>query len=159
MTAVAARELRDGEVCVPLASMPNLACNLAPGDSRTESGADLRSGAVGAVPERLPVSIGDPALVTGSLMVCSMADVFSVSCRMADPGRSAGWRTDRSLRKHQHHRRGRLCPSHVRLPERRAADAVQRPSNCRDHSARRRCFPSRWTSSPAPVSGQGPDSS
>ena len=34
------------------------------------------SGAVGAVPERLPVSIGDPALVTGSLMVCSMADVF-----------------------------------------------------------------------------------
>ena len=26
--------------------------------------------------ERLPVSIGDPALVTGSLMVCSMADVF-----------------------------------------------------------------------------------
>jgi glutaconate CoA-transferase subunit B len=34
------------------------------------------SGAVGAVPERLPVSIGDPSLVTGSLMVCSMADVF-----------------------------------------------------------------------------------
>jgi glutaconate CoA-transferase, subunit B len=36
------------------------------------------SGAVGAVPERLPVSIGDPALVTGSLMVCSMADVFQL---------------------------------------------------------------------------------
>jgi glutaconate CoA-transferase subunit B len=34
------------------------------------------SGAVGAVPERLPVSIGDPSLVTGSLMVCGMADVF-----------------------------------------------------------------------------------
>src|SRR3989442_1816178 len=34
------------------------------------------SGAVGAVPERLPGSIGDPALVTGSLMVCGMADVF-----------------------------------------------------------------------------------
>jgi glutaconate CoA-transferase subunit B len=31
---------------------------------------------VGAVPERLPVSIGDPSLVTGSLMVCGMADVF-----------------------------------------------------------------------------------
>jgi len=28
------------------------------------------------VPERLPVSIGDPSLVTGSLMVCGMADVF-----------------------------------------------------------------------------------
>src|SRR5919202_282662 len=31
-----------------------------------------------AAPERLPVSIGDPALVTGSLMVCSMADVFQL---------------------------------------------------------------------------------
>jgi len=34
--------------------------------------------AVGAVPDRLPVSIGDPSLVTGSLMVCSMADVFQL---------------------------------------------------------------------------------
>ncbi|HEU5040706.1 MAG TPA: CoA-transferase, partial [Gemmatimonadales bacterium] len=34
------------------------------------------SGAVGAEPARLPVSIGDPSLVTGSLMVCGMADVF-----------------------------------------------------------------------------------
>jgi glutaconate CoA-transferase subunit B len=33
---------------------------------------------VGAIPDRLPVSIGDPALVTGSLMVCSMADVFQL---------------------------------------------------------------------------------
>src|SRR2546426_12499247 len=33
---------------------------------------------VGAVPERLPMSIGDPALVTGSLMVCGMADVFQL---------------------------------------------------------------------------------
>jgi len=30
------------------------------------------------VPDRLPVSIGDPALVTGSLMVCGMADVFQL---------------------------------------------------------------------------------
>jgi glutaconate CoA-transferase subunit B len=36
------------------------------------------SGAVGAAPSRLPVSIGDPALVTGSLMVCGMADVFQL---------------------------------------------------------------------------------
>jgi len=33
---------------------------------------------VGATPSRLPVSIGDPALVTGSLMVCGMADVFQL---------------------------------------------------------------------------------
>src|SRR6266545_2601475 len=31
-----------------------------------------------ATPTRLPVSIGDPALVTGSLMVCGMADVFQL---------------------------------------------------------------------------------
>ncbi|MDE2511407.1 MAG: CoA-transferase subunit beta, partial [Elusimicrobia bacterium] len=34
------------------------------------------SGAVGAVPDRVPPSIGDPALVTGSLQVASMADIF-----------------------------------------------------------------------------------
>src|SRR3989475_579766 len=33
---------------------------------------------VRGVPERLPMSIGDPALVTGSLMVCGMADVFQL---------------------------------------------------------------------------------
>jgi glutaconate CoA-transferase subunit B len=76
MAAVAARELRDGEVVFVGIGLPNLACNLA----RTTHAPHLvliyESGAVGAVPERLPVSIGDPALVTGSLMVCGMLDVF-----------------------------------------------------------------------------------
>jgi len=78
MAAVAARELRDGEVVFVGIGLPNLACNLA----RTTHAPHLvliyESGAVGAVPERLPVSIGDPALVTGSLMVCGMADVFQL---------------------------------------------------------------------------------
>ena len=34
------------------------------------------SGAVGAIPERLPVSIGDPALVTDSLSIAGQADIF-----------------------------------------------------------------------------------
>jgi glutaconate CoA-transferase subunit B len=34
------------------------------------------SGAVGAMPERLPVSIGDPALVAGALSICSLPEVF-----------------------------------------------------------------------------------
>src|SRR5438093_3174270 len=76
MAAVAARELRDGEVVFVGIGLPNLACNLA----RTTHAPNLvliyESGAVGAVPERLPVSIGDPAVVAGSLMVSSMADVF-----------------------------------------------------------------------------------
>ena len=34
--------------------------------------------AVGALPERPPVSIGDPSLVTGSLLVCGMDDMFQL---------------------------------------------------------------------------------
>jgi glutaconate CoA-transferase subunit B len=76
MTAVAARELRDGEVVFVGIGLPNLACNLARETHAPNLVLIYESGAVGAIPERLPVSIGDPALVTGSLMVCSMADVF-----------------------------------------------------------------------------------
>jgi glutaconate CoA-transferase subunit B len=76
MAVVAARELRDGEVVFVGIGLPNLACNLARAMHAPNLVLIYESGAVGAVPERLPVSIGDPALVTGSLMVCSMADVF-----------------------------------------------------------------------------------
>jgi glutaconate CoA-transferase subunit B len=76
MTVVAARELRDGEVVFVGIGLPNLACNLARATHAPNLVLIYESGAVGAVPERLPVSIGDPALVTGSLMVCSMAEVF-----------------------------------------------------------------------------------
>ncbi|HXY29625.1 MAG TPA: CoA-transferase [Gemmatimonadaceae bacterium] len=76
MTAVAARELRDGEVVFVGIGLPNLACNLARALQAPNLVLIYESGAVGAAPERLPVSIGDPSLVTGSLMVCGMADVF-----------------------------------------------------------------------------------
>ena len=76
MAVTAARELRDGEVVFVGIGLPNLACNLARATHAPNLVLIYESGAVGAVPERLPVSIGDPALVTGSLMVCSMADVF-----------------------------------------------------------------------------------
>lgn len=76
MTVVAARELRDGEVVFVGIGLPNLACNLARATHAPNLVLIYESGAVGAVPERLPVSIGDPALVTGALMVASMADTF-----------------------------------------------------------------------------------
>src|SRR6266702_6612137 len=76
MASVAARELADGEVVFVGIGLPNLACNLARATHAPRLVLIYESGAVGAVPERLPVSIGDPALVTGSLMVCGMADVF-----------------------------------------------------------------------------------
>ncbi len=78
MTVVAARELHDGEVVFVGIGLPNLACNLARRTHAPHLVLIYESGAVGAAPERLPVSIGDPALVTGSLMVCGMADVFQL---------------------------------------------------------------------------------
>jgi glutaconate CoA-transferase subunit B len=78
MVTAAARELRDGEVVFVGIGLPNLACNLARATHAPHLVLIYESGAVGAVPERLPVSIGDPALVTGSLMISSMADVFQL---------------------------------------------------------------------------------
>lgn len=76
MATVSARELRDGEVVFVGIGLPNLACNLARVTHAPNLTLIYESGAVGAVPERLPVSIGDPALVTGSAMIATMADVF-----------------------------------------------------------------------------------
>ncbi|HEX4573546.1 MAG TPA: CoA-transferase [Gemmatimonadales bacterium] len=78
MAAVAARELADGEIVFVGIGLPNLAANLARATHAPTLVLIYESGAVGAVPARLPVSIGDPALVTGSLMVCGMADVFQL---------------------------------------------------------------------------------
>src|SRR5512146_1252902 len=78
MAAVAARELRDGEVTFVGIGLPNLACNLARALHAPGLTLVYESGAVGAAPDRLPGSIGDPSLVPGSLMVCSMADVFQL---------------------------------------------------------------------------------
>jgi glutaconate CoA-transferase subunit B len=78
MVTAAARELRDAEVVFVGIGLPNLACNLARATHAPHLVLIYESGAVGAVPERLPVSIVDPALVTGSLMVSSMADVFQL---------------------------------------------------------------------------------
>ena len=76
MAVAAARELRDGEVVFVGIGLPNLACNVARATHAPGLVMIYESGAVGAAPERLPVSIGDPSLVTGSLMVASMADIF-----------------------------------------------------------------------------------
>lgn len=78
MTVVAARELHDGEIVFVGIGLPNLACNLARATHAPGLVLIYESGAVGALPERLPVSIGDPSLVTGSLMVTGMADIFQL---------------------------------------------------------------------------------
>ena len=77
MVCQAARQLRDGEVVFVGIGLPNLACNLARRLHAPKVVLIYESGAVGADPQRLPISIGDPSLVTDSLGVFSMFDVFS----------------------------------------------------------------------------------
>jgi glutaconate CoA-transferase subunit B len=77
MVCQAARQLRAGEVVFVGIGLPNLACNLARRLHAPKLVLIYESGAVGADPQRLPISIGDPSLVTDSLGVFSMFDVFS----------------------------------------------------------------------------------
>lgn len=73
----AARLLRDGDVVFVGVGQPNLACNLARRTHAPNLYMIYEAGVIGARPARLPLSIGDPTLVSGAAAVCSMYDVFS----------------------------------------------------------------------------------
>ncbi len=78
MVARAARELVDGEVVFVGIGLPNLACNLARRTHAPNLVLIYESGAIGAQPLRLPVSIGDPNLVQGAVSACGLTDVFGL---------------------------------------------------------------------------------
>lgn len=78
MAVRASQELSDGDVVFVGIGLPNLACNLARETHAPTLFLIYESGAIGAVPDRLPVSIGDPALVTNCLSVVSQADIFQM---------------------------------------------------------------------------------
>ena len=78
MICAAARELRDRDVVFVGIGLPSLACNLARATHAPNLQLIYESGTIGARPDRIPLSIGDPALVTGTLMVASMLDVFQL---------------------------------------------------------------------------------
>lgn len=78
MTIRASKELRDKEVVFVGIGLPNLACNLARFTHAPNLFMIYESGAVGTIPKRLAVSIGDPALVTDSLSIVNQADVFQL---------------------------------------------------------------------------------
>src|SRR5512141_1009700 len=78
MTINAARLLRDGDVVFVGVGLPNLACNLARHTHAPNLHLIYEAGVIGARPARLPLSIGDPTLVSGALAVCSMYDIFAV---------------------------------------------------------------------------------
>lgn len=74
----ASRLLRDGDVVFVGVGQPNLACNLAKRTHAPNIVMIYEAGVIGAEPARLPLSIGDPTLVSGALSVVSMYDIFTL---------------------------------------------------------------------------------
>ena len=74
----AARLLHNGEVVFVGVGQPNLACNLAKRTHAPDLMMIYEAGVIGAEPARLPLSIGDPTLVSGALSVVSMYDIFTL---------------------------------------------------------------------------------
>lgn len=97
MVCTAARMLRDGEVVFVGIGIPNVAVNLARRTRCPNLVLIYESGAIGAQPDRLPISIGDPALVAGALSVCSMPEVFQYYLQrgLIDVGFLGGAQIDR----------------------------------------------------------------
>ncbi len=78
MVVNAARLLKDHDTVFVGVGIPNLACNLAMRTHAPNLQMIYEAGVIGAQPSRLPLSIGDPSLVTGSTSVCSMYDIFTL---------------------------------------------------------------------------------
>jgi glutaconate CoA-transferase subunit B len=76
MAVRASQELKDQEVVFVGIGLPNLACNLARATHAPQLFMIYESGTIGTIPARLPVSIGDPTLVTDSLAIVSQSDIF-----------------------------------------------------------------------------------
>jgi glutaconate CoA-transferase subunit B len=77
MIVAAARELAGQRVCFVGVGLPNIAVNLARLTVAPELELVYESGAFGAQPARLPLSIGDPTIVTGATAAVSMFELFS----------------------------------------------------------------------------------
>jgi glutaconate CoA-transferase subunit B len=76
MIVAAARELAGTRVCFVGVGLPNLAVNLAKRTVAPELELVYEAGVFGARPARLPLSIGDPTIVTGATAMTSMLELF-----------------------------------------------------------------------------------
>jgi len=76
MIVNASRALSGSRVVFVGVGLPNIACNLARRDHSPGIELVYESGVFGAQPARLPLSIGDPTLVSGAASVTSIADLF-----------------------------------------------------------------------------------
>jgi glutaconate CoA-transferase, subunit B len=77
MIAASARLLGGVTNCFVGVGLPNIVCNLAQWTVAPDLQLIYESGVYGARPERLPLSIGDPTLATGSTAITSMYELFA----------------------------------------------------------------------------------
>src|SRR3954452_5124025 len=76
MIVAAARELAGTRVCFVGVGLPNIAVNLAKRTVAPDLELVYEAGVCGAPPALLPLSIGDPTIVTGATAVTSMLELF-----------------------------------------------------------------------------------
>ncbi len=76
MIVAAARALRGQRVCFVGVGLPNIAVNLAKRTVAPDIELVYEAGVFGARPARLPLSIGDPTIVTHATAVTSMLELF-----------------------------------------------------------------------------------
>ncbi len=76
MIVAAARALEGQRVCFVGVGLPNIAVNLAQRTVAPDLELVYEAGVFGARPARLPLSIGDPTIVTGATSVTSMFELF-----------------------------------------------------------------------------------
>jgi glutaconate CoA-transferase subunit B len=77
MSIVAARHLRDGQVCFVGIGLPSEAANLARLSHAPNVILIYESGTIGTSPEVLPLSIGDGELATNADLVVSVPEIFA----------------------------------------------------------------------------------
>ena len=133
MIVAAARELAGQRVCFVGVGLPNIAVNLAKRTVAPDLELVYEAGVFGARPARLPLSIGDPTIVTGATAV----DQHVRAVRVLPPGRAdrrrvPGRGPDRPVRQHQHDRHRRLRAPDDPAPGSAAARARSRstPARC-----------------------------
>ena len=79
MVTAAADRLQDGDTVLVGIGVPNLACNLAKRTHAPELTMVYESGVVDADPDSLPLSIGDPALVSSAMNLESLHGGFTLT--------------------------------------------------------------------------------
>ena len=77
MVVAAARELAGKRVCFVGVGLPNIAVNLSQRTVAPDLELVYEAGVFGARPARLPLSIGDPTIVTGATAAVSMFELFA----------------------------------------------------------------------------------